>query len=283
MREYDRAFAERQPFSMDYRIRQHDGRYRWLMDIGEPRYGADGTFHGYVGGCIDITDRRDAEQMLRDLNRRLILAQEDERRRVARDLHDHLNQQLALLAIDLQQLSLHPPDALETLVESLQAAWQRTADIASDVHTISHRLHPSKLEALGLVATIRAHCRDLSRQSLKVEFSQQGNPTGIAPDVSLSLYRIVEEALSNVARHSGASEAHVALIERAGEIVLRVSDSGRGFADAAGAASGLGLISMRERLQAVGGTLTIASTPGAGTTIEAHVPHVRSAASVGIG
>ena len=282
MREYAGAFAERQPFSIDYRIRQHDGQYRWLMDIGEQRYGADGAFHGFVGGCIDITDRRDAEHMLRDLNRRLILAQEEERRRVARDLHDHLSQQLALLAIDLQQLSLHPPDALETLVDSLQAACERTADIASDVHNISHRLHPSKLEALGLVATIRAYCRDLSRQSLEVEFSEQGNPSGIAPDVSLSLFRIVEEALSNVARHSGASEAQVALIDTGGEIVLRVSDSGRGFANATDPTTGLGLVSMRERLQAVGGMLTIASRPGAGTTVEARVPRVRSAATLSV-
>jgi PAS domain S-box-containing protein len=282
-REYLSAFAERQRFSMDCRLRRFDGEYRWLMDVGEPRYGSDGVFHGYVGGCIDITDRRDAEQLLRDLNRRLILAQEDERRRIARELHDHLNQQLALLAIDLQQLALHPPDVLESLVESLQAAWQLTADIASDVHSIAHRLHPSKLEALGLVTTIKAHCRDLSRQSLRVSFSQQGNPAGIAPDVSLSLFRIVEEALSNVVRHSGAPEAQVVLIDRAPELVLRIADSGRGFTNAAGAPNGIGLVSMRERIEALGGTLTIASTPGGGTTVEARVPHVRSAVALSNG
>jgi PAS domain S-box-containing protein len=277
------AFRERTGFTMDYRIRQGDGQYRWLLDAGEPRYGTDGAFHGFVGGCIDITERRDAEQMLRDLNRRLIMAQEEERRHIARELHDHLNQQLALLAIDLQQLAHHLPEVTDTLVDALEQAWQRTCDIASDVHGISHRLHPSKLEALGLAATIRGHCRDLSRQALKVRFSDEGNTARIPPDVSLCLFRIVEESLSNVARHSAASEAEVSLVDADTEIVLRVSDTGRGFTISPGGANGIGLVSMRERLQALGGTLTITSKPGEGTTVEARVPRAGAAQPVSIG
>ncbi len=193
-----------------------------------PRYGSDGVFHGYVGGCVDITDAKHAEHALRYVNRKLILAQEDERRRIARDLHDHLSQQLALLAIDLQQISVSPPNGPDALRDALQEAWGRTAEIASDVHAISHRLHPSKMEALGLVATIRAHCRDVSRQSLSVHFSEKNVPAGISPDVSLGLFRVLEEALTNVARHSGAREAHVTLdFDR--DVVLRVSDTGKGF------------------------------------------------------
>lgn len=271
---YRRAFDARQRFSIDYRIRQSDGTYRWLMDIGMPRYGTDGAFHGFVGGCIDITERREAEQLLRDLNRSLILAQEEERRRIARDLHDHLSQQLALLAIDLQQLSVKPPGAVEELVSALQEAWRRTAEIASDVHGISHRLHPSKLEALGLVATIRAHCRDVSRQNLTVHFSEQGGSVGVPGDVSLCLYRVLEEALSNVVNHAEAAEAYVTLVAEAPDLVLRVSDAGRGFVTISQVPNGLGLVSMRERLQALGGTLVISSAPGEGTTIEARVPRV---------
>lgn len=268
---YLEAFHARRLFRTEYRIRTHDGEYRWLLDSGIPRYGSDGAFHGYVGGCIDITERREAEQMLRDLNRRLIVAQEDERRRIARELHDHLNQQLALLAIDLQQLSIHPPETAEALAVALHADWRRTTEIASDVHAISHRLHPSKLEALGLVATIRAHCRDMSRPSFAVRFSEHDVPPGIPPDVALCFFRVLEEALTNASRHSGASTVNVTLEGDAGGIVLRVADAGRGLAPGQ-QATGIGLVSMRERLQLVGGTLSIESRQGEGMTVEARVP-----------
>ena len=276
---YMRAVNARQPFSMEFRIRRHDGEYRWLLNTGTPRYGSDGVFHGYVGGCIDITDRRDAELTLRDVNRQLILAQEDERRRIARELHDHLSQQLALLAIDLQQIGVGPPKTAEALRDALQEAWGRTAEIASDVHAMSHRLHPSKIEALGLAATIRAHCRDVSRQSLAVRFSEDPMPAGISPEVSLGLFRVLEEALTNVARHSGTREAQVSLhfgFDK--HIVLRVADQGRGFRNSKDTPRGLGFVSMRERVEALGGRLTIASRPGQGTVIEARVPAPASAA-----
>jgi signal transduction histidine kinase len=234
-----------------------------------PRYSTDGAFYGYVGGCVDITDRKNAEQTLRGVNRRLILAQEQERKRIARDLHDHLSQQLALLAIDLQQISVTPPKSADGLREALQGAWGRTAEIASDVHAISHRLHPSKMEALGLVATMRAHCRDVSRQGLAVKFFEHNIPDHIPADVSLCLFRVLEEAVTNVARHSGAQEASVT-IEFDGEISLRVFDKGRGMGNGDGI--GLGLVSMRERLETLGGTLAITSRPGRGTIVRARVP-----------
>jgi PAS domain S-box-containing protein len=271
MNAYMTAFDKRESFCTEYRVRRHDGEDRWLMDAGMPRYGSDGTFHGYVGGCVDITERKEAEQTLRDVNRRLLLAQEEERRRIARELHDHLSQQVALLAIDLQQLSMTPPRSLDALVGALQEDWRRTAEIANDIHAISHRLHPSKLEALGLVATIRAHCRDVSRQSLAVHFTQANVPDAVDADVALCLFRVVEESLTNVARHSGAREARVALLGAGDDLVLRVSDSGHGFRAAAQKRRGLGLDSMRERVQLVGGTLTITSKAGEGTVVEARV------------
>jgi PAS domain S-box-containing protein len=266
---YMRAFDARRPFSMEFRLRRHDGAYRWLFDSGMPRYGADGMFHGYVGGCVDITERLDAEHMLRDLNRKLLAAQEDERRRIARELHDHLSQQLALLAIDLQELVTKSTRATDRA--ALQGAWRRTAEIASDVHGISHRLHPSKMEALGLVATIRGHCVDVSRKNLAVDFHTRDVPAKLPPDTSTCLFRVAEEALMNVARHSGAARAVVTLDADA-DIVLKVADSGRGFRCDGARADGLGLVSMRERLEALGGTLTITSAPGKGTTVEARVP-----------
>jgi PAS domain S-box-containing protein len=266
-----RAFQVREGFRIEYRLRRHDGQYRWFIDTGVPRYGSDGAFHGYVGGCVDITARKEAEDLLRDLSHRLMAAQDGERRRIARELHDHLSQQLALLAIDLQQLSIQPPATIDAFVPVLQEAWRRTTEIASDVHTISHRLHPSKMEALGLVATIRAHCREVSRQSIAVQFHEQNVPPNLSPERALSLFRVVEEALSNVIRHSGANSAQVALGGVDGDLLLRIADDGRGFA-VEGQRGGLGLISMRERVESLDGSLSITSTPGRGTVVEARVP-----------
>lgn len=267
-----RAFATRQPFSIEYRVRGRDGRYRWMIDVGNPRYGSDGVFHGYVGGCIDITDRHDAERQMSEVSMRLILAQEDERRHLARELHDHLSQQLALLAFDLQQLTVTPPTNADAQMELLATALRRTAEIASDVHGMSHRLHPSKLAALGLVATIRAHCRDVSRQNLSVSFVDRRVPATLPVDADVCLFRIVEEALTNVVRHSGATLVNVALIWQNGRLLLTVADNGCGFDKDGPASSGIGLTSMHERLKALGGTLRISSIHGMGSVIEASLP-----------
>ena len=210
--------------------------------------------------------------MLRGLSRRLMLAQDEERRRIARELHDHLSQQLALLAIDLQLLSAESAANDDGRAPALLEAWRRTSEIASDVHAMSHRLHPSKMEALGLVATINGHCRDVSRQGLTVQFRHHLVPTRIPPDRALSLFRVLEGALSNVIRHSGATDAQVTLIGGESQLVLTVSDSGRGFTLAGDATRGLGLISMRERLQSLNGSLSVTTAPGQGTVIEACVP-----------
>jgi PAS domain S-box-containing protein len=279
---YLRAFHMRHSFSIEYRIRRHDGQYRWFIDSGVPRYGDDGSFLGYIGGCLDISERKEAEHALRELTHRLMSAQDDERRRIARELHDHLSQQLALLAIDLQQLSARPPASPDAFVPMLHEAWRRTTEIASDVHAISHRLHPSKMEALGLPATIRAHCREVSRQSLVVDFLAQEVPP-IAPERALSLFRVVEEALSNVVRHSGARSAQVALAGGGdGGVLLRIADDGRGFAESRRSGAGLGLISMRERIQSLDGTLSISSVPGRGTVVEVRVPAVAHPLTEGV-
>ena len=269
---YLRALHHREGFRIEYRLLRHDEEYRWVLDTGMPRYGSDGAFLGYVGSCVDITDRKEAVRMLRDLSHRLMQAQDDERRRIARELHDNLSQQLALLAISLQQLTIEPSPSIDVSVPALQEAWRRTTEIASDVHAMSHRLHPSKMEVLGLVATVQAHCREVSRQSLTVHFRHENVPAGLSPDWALTLFRVIQEALSNAARHSGASEAHVSLEGLDAELVLRVADDGIGFVIRGDNGSGLGLVSMRERLQSLDGTLSITSVPGKGTVVEARVP-----------
>ena len=272
---YLRAFHAREVFRTEYRICRHDGVLRWVLDTGTPRYGSDGAFHGFVGGCFDISEQKEAEHMLRDLSHRLMRAQDEERRRIARELHDHLSQQLALLAVDQQQLAVKHAHTVD-LTPSLQEAWRRTTEISSDVHAISHRLHPSKMEALGLVATVNGHCRDVSRQSLPVQFQHSDVPSGIPPDRALSVFRLLEEALTNVVRHSGATEARVTLHGTDTQLVLRVADNGRGFIETGRATHGLGLASMRERLQLLEGTLSITSVPAKGTVVEARIPLVRA-------
>jgi signal transduction histidine kinase len=210
---------------------------------------------------------------LRELTRGLIAARDDERRRIARDLHDNLSQQLALLAIGLQELGQHLPAASDALAGSVNQLWRRTVEISTGVHDLGQRLHPSKLEALGLVITMRGHCRDASRPGLRIHFSDRAVPGAIPPDVALCLYRTLEESLANVIHHSAAAEAHVTLEGADGELILRIVDTGRGFeAGGSNQPPGLGLISMSERLHGAGGTLTVVSTAGRGTTVEARVP-----------
>ena len=171
----EKAFERREAFSMEYRLRRHDGVYRWMLCHGTPRYDGAGEFHGFVGGCVDVTERVEAERRQRDLSGRLIRAQEEERRRIARELHDDLQQRLALLAIELDGLALgRPALAGEGLAAHARDLWRQTIDIATEVHHLSHRLHPSKLEALGLLATVQGYCRDLSKHGLEVTFTHDG-------------------------------------------------------------------------------------------------------------
>jgi signal transduction histidine kinase len=232
----------------------------------------------------DITDRKRADEtvrqqgiamratteQVRDLAGRLIAAQEAERARVARELHDDLSQKLALLAIGIDELGgerLPSPDR-----SNYQRLKEQVAEIATTVHRLSHALHPSRIQALGLVAAIESCCREVSAKGqLSVQFTHAHIPSNIPSDISLCLYRIVQEALSNVVKHSGALAAEVALAREDGHIELRIADSGRGFA-ADLEHAGLGLISMRERVRSVGGRFVVHSANGSGTRIGVRVP-----------
>ena len=215
----------------------------------------------------------EGERRQRDLSGRLIRAQEDERRRIARELHDDLQQRLALLAMQLDAIALRggEPGAggLDGRARNL---WQQTVEIASEVHRLSYRLHPSKLEALGLLATVQGYCRELSQHGLRVAFTPDAVPEGIPADTALSVFRIVQESLQNVLKHSGVKEARLHMSGAGPALRVTVSDAGRGFDPGARPNGGLGLVSMRERLHLVGGSMTIRSRPGHGTAIEFQVP-----------
>jgi signal transduction histidine kinase len=202
---------------------------------------------------------------------RLIAAQEEERRRIARELHDDISQRLALLAIELEQLALDAPGD-----EKFRRRWHglsRAAnDIATDLHRISHSLHPAKLETLGLVAAIGGFCHELwCLQHLRVRFTHENVPRAVPGDIALCLYRIVQEALHNVMRHSGVMEAEVHLTGDHHELFLRIADAGVGFVPSAPGIGGVGLASMRERVKSIDGTLVVHAAPGRGTRITVKV------------
>jgi signal transduction histidine kinase len=217
--------------------------------------------------------RRRAEIALHDLSGRLLSAQEDERRRIARERHDNLSQRIALLAIEIDAAARTPGGSPATVARSMRELSQRTAEISTEIHNLSHRLHSSKLEMLGLVAALRGHCQELLAQGIQARFHDENVPRSLPRDVELCLFRIVQEALNNVVKHSGAREAHVTLRWTGDVLLLSVTDAGRGFDERRAARQkGLGLDSMRERLRLIEGELTIDSQPDRGTAILARVP-----------
>ena len=238
-----------------------------------------------VGGvdCVlvassDITDLRKAEraahQTLLELGGRLIQAQEEERKRVALELHDDLSQKMALLSIELDYVSRHatmPEAELRAKMHDLMADAE---DISEDVHRISHQLHPSKLDHLGLVKATKNFIAEFgAHYDLQINFHENGLQARLPGNESLCAFRIIQEALRNVAKHSGAREAEISLEKQDRMLKVRVCDSGHGFDTLSDKiTNGLGFIGMRERLRSVGGKLSIYSEPLRGTRIEAFIP-----------
>jgi PAS domain S-box-containing protein len=404
---YTRSFDQREQFRMEYRLRRHDGEFRWILDIGVPRFNQDGSFAGYIGILIDVTHRKEGEKRLHEMNRelqqhdallqsreellkifvknvpagvamfdrdmrylqvsdrwcadysvdssqvlgrsqydifpdmpegwrevhrralegetlradeerwdrkdgttlwvrwevrpwrtsngniggllilaedithhkqmqdalstlsrRLIEAQEQERARIGRELHDDINQRLAMLAVELERLQDNPE-----VGSRLRELRKQTTEISNDVQSLSHELHSSKLEYLGVVAGIKSWCREFGeRQRMKVEFKT--DVVSVLPlDVGVCLFRVLQEALHNAVKHSGTKRVEVQLAEHSNELRLIVRDSGKGFdIEVARQGRGLGLTSMQERVRLVNGTVSIESKAMGGTTIHVRVP-----------
>jgi len=270
---YQRAFDRHETFQMEYRLRRHDGEYRWLVDIGVPRFDSSRSFSGYIGSCIDVTERKRAEEALATVGRRLIEAHEEERTWIGRELHDDINQRLALLAVELDQWKKESfRDVL--LLDRFHHAQQRISEIAMDVQALSHRLHSSKLDYLGLAIAAKSFCRELSEKAkVEIAFSHAEVPSTLPKEVSLCLFRVMQEALQNAVKYSGVQTFKVDLRGTQDSVELTIADSGRGFEEHdVLSRQGLGLISMRERIQIVHGEFKVQSKPGSGTTIYALVP-----------
>jgi len=259
-------------FRVEHRVQLADGGTRWLLARGKVQRDAEGRAVRLVGALTDVTERHLAEEALRDVSRRLIVAQEDERARLARELHDDLTQRLARLAIDAgrveQEGAGSPAEATMRLLR------EGLVCLSEDVHALSYRLHPSLLEDLGLAEALHVECdRFDSLSGIAVDLVLRDVPEEIPRGTAVCLFRVAQEALRNVDRHARARSVEVRLQGLDGGLQLAVRDDGVGF-DAAveNGHRSLGHASMRERVHLVGGELDIESAPGLGTTIVAWVP-----------
>lgn len=274
MQTYVLAFDRREAYKMEYRLRRFDGQYLWVLDSGVPRFNSDGAFAGYIGSCIDVTERKMAEEALSSVGRRLIAAHEEERAWIARELHDDIGQRLALLSIELESLQVAPAQNAREFPVRVRQIVKQTSEIANEIQAISHRLHSSKLEYLGLVAAARGFCSELSeQQKIKIDFRHGAIPRALPPEVEMCLFRVLQEALRNAVKHSRVQQVKVELRAGSNDLQLSVSDSGVGFDPSAALhGKGLGLVSMQERLRLVNGELIVQSAPDVGTAIQARVP-----------
>jgi len=259
-------------FDLTFRMWASDGRLVWVQNLISivSRDPGKTKLHGFM---IDISERKRAEQALKDLAGRLIVAQEEERRRVARELHDDFNQRMALLSIELEQLGEKIEKPLE-LRKTVQSILDQANELSEEIHRLSYKLHPSKLDHLGLLAAVKSLCRDLTQSGkLQVDFHQAGFPGELDKDITLCVFRIAQEGLHNCVKHSGADSVKVLLRKTRSAVRLSVSDNGCGFNIKSDLMEkGLGFINMKERLHLVGGEMTVNSEPHRGTRIEVSVP-----------
>ena len=264
-----RVRGEAVPTHFEYEGFRRDGKRMWLEVDVVPITDENGNLIGTQSALRDITERKKAEEALSGMSRKLIESQEQERARIGRELHDDINQRLAMLAVELEQLKENPSE-VESRAEELQ---RQTREISNDVQALSHDLHSSQLEYLGAVAGMKSWCKEFSeRQRMEIDFKSEVSST-LPFEVGLSLFRVIQEALHNAQKHSGVKRIEVQLAEHSNEVHLIVRDSGKGFdIEVAHRGRGLGLTSMQERVRLVNGTISIESKPMGGTTIHVRVP-----------
>jgi PAS domain S-box-containing protein len=260
------------PYEVEYRVAKEDGSLRWVRALGHGYYDKDRQPTRMVGVVFDVTESKEAELERLELTGLLINAQEQERSRLAREIHDDFSQRLSVLAVNLELAEDIVQEA--TARKKLHKLSNEVRNIGADLHSLSHRLHSSALETLGLTTGIGSFCVEFAAQyELEIDFVHKDIPESIRPDTALCLFRIVQEGLRNVSRHSRASKVDVQLQGSADAISLSLSDNGIGFELWRSLAShGLGIRSMRERARMLGGTFAVLSEPMQGTQISVTVP-----------
>ena len=261
-------------FAAEFRVVHTDGTVRWLAARGKFYYARNGNPDRMLGVSLDITERKVAEEALSSMNRKVIEAEERERDRIARDLHENIGQRLALLAIAIEQLKDDFPNQAVELLDRMDGVWRKTLEILTDVKASAHELYSPRLQYLGIAEVIRTFCEEFGeRKGLEIEFRSHGFPSVVLPDVSICLFRVLQEALHNGVMHSGVQKFSVQLWGESDEINLRVSDSGVGFDPRAPRRGrGLGLLRIEQRVNLAEGTFSIDSQPEKGTTVHVSLP-----------
>jgi PAS domain S-box-containing protein len=273
-RAVEEAWRAGTPYELDLEMVRPDGTTRWIRSRGEAQRDNTGCIVRLRGTAQDITDRKKTEKELSGVSGRLLEAQEQERSRIARDLHDDISQRLALLVNDMGGMENDLPDSAAEARSRIHEIGERASEICSDIQDISHQLHSSKLQYLGIAAAAKIFCKEFSEhEKLEIDFHSIDIPPSVPDDISLCLFRVLQEALHNAAKHSRAPHLEVTLRGASGEIQLAIRDSGIGFdPEEVMKRNGLGLISIRERVGLVGGTFSILSKPHSGTEINVRVP-----------
>jgi PAS domain S-box-containing protein len=258
----------------EHRVVRPDGAESWVAARGRLAAAGNGEAKRLLGASVDITARKRAEQTAYQLSGRLLHAQEEERARLAKELHDGLSQNLALLSVEMEMLGQRLPETPEQINERLNDFSKEAKGLSAEVHRISHGLHPAKLAQLGLTVALGSFCREVeTAHGIKVCFDARDVPRVLPSEVALCLYRVAQEAIQNVVKHSEAKKTTVELVMAGDRIHLSVTDDGTGFEMGAERGNGsLGLVSMQERVRLVHGEVSVKSAPGQGTRVEARVP-----------
>jgi PAS domain S-box-containing protein len=257
-----------------YRMVRSDGSVVWVNRTSRAYFDQQGRLQRMIGMLADITDRMRVEEALASVSGQLIEAQEKERNRIGRELHDNTNQRLGLLAVEVEQLKNIIPRRDAEVRLGLVAIHKQILEIAVDIQALAHELHSSTLEYLGLELAMKSFCKEFGdRHEVGVDFKSDGVPRSVPPEISLCLFRVMQEGLRNALKHSGVRTFEVKLHGSPVEIRLTVRDSGVGSErDLSKDIQGLGLISMQERVRLVKGTISIISNPMSGTAIDVRVP-----------
>jgi PAS domain S-box-containing protein len=290
---FTKALQSGSIYELEHRIVRPDGNIRIVYDRAFPHFDDSGKIIRYIGATLDITERKQAEESLQRyvqelksyqndledkvnqrtqelqlLSYRLIKAQEDERRNISRELHDQIGQSLTVLNLLLAKALRSP----ETNQPDLKEAQQSVKEILSQVRNLSTSLHPGMLEDLGLLPTLQWYLNDFGKKTgIDVKYTHSGLDRKFAGDLNITIYRVIQEALTNIARYAEVKEAVVSLKFEDQVLSIRIEDKGQGFA-VESQKQGVGLRGMRERVNALKGTIRIHSAPGEGTLIEVELP-----------
>jgi PAS domain S-box-containing protein len=274
-------FDLRQEFTLEYRLRRHDGEFCRVSATAVPLFSAGGSFAGYVGWCFDLAGHKRAAEAVSTVNARLIEAQERERIRIARELHDDIGASLVLLGIELLRAEKPVSGSRGRVHPGNHKLYEKMQEIANRASRLSSQLHSPALEYMGLAKAIEIECREFTAGlRIPVTCSCRNVPAKMDQAVGLNCIRVVQEALHNAAQHGGAARVEVQLTATPALLTLLVRDNGTGFDVEQGRlAPGVGLISMRERMRQVGGEFEIRSQPGRGTEVVCRVPLENSPAT----